>query len=90
MVGINANGQAGLEFDPGSAGSRLLALAVDGASGAGVRLGASNITLDANYIGLNLSGAAAGNHGDGVYVAAGRTRARSGRIRPANPVRSPT
>ena len=71
VVGINANGQAGLEFDPGSAGSRLLALAVDGASGAGVRLGASNITLDANYIGLNLSGAAAGNHGDGVYVAAG-------------------
>jgi parallel beta-helix repeat protein len=70
-VGINANGQAGLEFGPGSAGSRLLALAVDGASGAGVRLGASNITLDANYIGLSLSGAAAGNHGDGIYVAQG-------------------
>jgi parallel beta-helix repeat protein len=71
VVGINANGQAGLEFAPGSAGSRLLALAVDGASGAGVRLGASNITLDADYIGLSLSGAAAGNRGDGVYVAAG-------------------
>ena len=71
VVGINANGQGGLEFDPGSAGSRLLALAVDGAAGAGIRLGASNITLDGNYIGLNLSGAAAGNHGDGVYVAAG-------------------
>ncbi|HMH94882.1 MAG TPA: hypothetical protein VK586_27830, partial [Streptosporangiaceae bacterium] len=71
VVGINANGRAGLEFAPGSAGSRLLALAVDGASGAGVRLGASNITLDADYIGLSLSGAAAGNRGDGVYVAAG-------------------
>jgi hypothetical protein len=71
VVEIDANGQAGLEFDPGSAGSRLLALAVDGASGAGVRLGASNITLDANYIGLSPSGAADGNHGDGVFVAPG-------------------
>jgi parallel beta-helix repeat protein len=71
VVGINANGQAGLDFAPGSAGSRLLALAVDGASGAGVRLGASNITLDANYIGLSPSGAAAGNHGDGIFVAPG-------------------
>ena len=71
VVGINANGQAGLDFAPGSAGSRLLALAVDGASGAGVRLGASNITLDANYIGLSPSGAAAGNHGDGIFAAPG-------------------
>jgi parallel beta-helix repeat protein len=71
VVGINANGQAGLDFAPGSAGSRLLALAVDGASGAGVRLGASNITVDANYIGLSPSGAAAGNHGDGIFVAPG-------------------
>ena len=71
VVGINANGQAGLDFAPGSAGSRLLALAVDGASGAGVTVAASNITLGANYIGLSLSGAAAGNHGDGVFVAAG-------------------
>jgi parallel beta-helix repeat protein len=71
VVGINANGQAGLDFAPGSAGSRLLALAVDGASGAGVRLGASNITLDANYIGLSPAGAAAGNHGDGIFAAPG-------------------
>ncbi len=71
VVGINANGRAGLDFAPGSAGSRLLALAVDGASGAGVRLGASNITLDANYIGLSPSGAAAGNHGDGIFAAPG-------------------
>jgi len=71
VVEIDANGRAGLEFGPGSAGSRLLALAVDGASGAGVRLGASNITLDANYIGLSPSGAADGNHGDGVFVAPG-------------------
>ncbi|MGI8447638.1 MAG: hypothetical protein ACR2MP_10765 [Streptosporangiaceae bacterium] len=71
VVALNASGQSGLEFGPGSAGSRLLALAVDGASGAAVRLEASNITLDANYIGLSPSGAAAGNHGDGVFVAPG-------------------
>jgi parallel beta-helix repeat protein len=71
VVGINANGHGGLDFGPGSAGSRLLSLAVDGAAGAGVRLGASNITLDGNYIGLNLSGAAAGNHGDGIFAAPG-------------------
>ncbi len=69
VVEIDANGQAGLEFAPGSSGSALLALAVDGAGGDGVTLEAGNITLDGNYIGLSLSGAAAGNQGDGVFVA---------------------
>jgi parallel beta-helix repeat protein len=70
VLEIDANGQAGLEFAPGSSGSRLLGLAVDDASGDGVTLEASNITLDRNYIGLSPSGAAFGNHGDGVFVAA--------------------
>ena len=69
-VEIDANGQAGLEFAPGSAGSRLLAVAVDDAGGDGVTLEASNITLDGNYIGLSPSGFGFGNHGDGVFVAA--------------------
>ena len=43
---------------------------MDDAGGDGVTLKASNITLDGNYIGLSLSGAAAGNRGDGVFVAA--------------------
>ena len=42
VVEIDANGQAGLEFAPGSSGSRLLGLAVDDASGDGVTLEASN------------------------------------------------
>ena len=70
VVEIDGNGQAGLEFAPGSSGSRLLGLAVDDASGDGVTLEAGNITLDRNYIGLRPSGAAFGNHGDGVFVAA--------------------
>jgi hypothetical protein len=68
VVEIDCHGQAGLDFAPGSSGSRLLALAVDNAAGDGVTLEASNITLDGNYIGLNLAGAAFGNHGDGVFV----------------------
>jgi parallel beta-helix repeat protein len=70
VVEIDCNGQAGLEFAPGSTGSRLLALAVDDASGDGITLEASNITLDGNYIGLSLTGAAFGNRGDGLFVAA--------------------
>ena len=69
VVEIDANGHPGLRFAPGSSGSRLLALAVDDAGGDGVTLKASHITLDGNYIGLSLSGAADGNRGDGVFVA---------------------
>ena len=68
VVELDSHGQAGLDFAPGSSGSRLLALAVDNAVGDGVTLESSNITVDGNYIGLNLSGAVAGNHGDGIFV----------------------
>jgi Right handed beta helix region len=65
---LNFGGQPGLEFAPGSAGSQLAAVAVDGASGDGVTLRASRITLSADYIGLTASGRPAGNRGNGVYV----------------------
>ena len=68
VVELDSHGQAGLDFAPGSSGSRLLALAVDNAVGDGVTLESSNITIDGNYIGLSLSGAVAGNHGDGIFV----------------------
>ena len=70
VVEIDANGRAGLEFAPGSSGAQLLGLAVDRARGDGITLEGGNITLDRNYIGLNLSGASFGNGGDGVFVAA--------------------
>jgi parallel beta-helix repeat protein len=69
VVELNANQNAGLVFAAGSAGSQLLGLAVDNASGNGVTLNAGYITLNRNYIGLNLAGAAFANAGDGVYVA---------------------
>ncbi len=70
VVEINCNSRAGLQFAAGSDGSRLLGVAVDNASGNGVTLNASSITLNRDYIGLDLTGAAFGNHGDGVYISA--------------------
>jgi parallel beta-helix repeat protein len=70
LVELNCNNNAGLVFAPGSSGSALLGMAVGGASGNGVTLVAGSITLNENYIGLNLAGSALGNAGDGVFVAA--------------------
>jgi hypothetical protein len=74
VVELNCNGRAGLRFAPGSAGSQLLGLAVDNARGDGVILNASKITLNADYIGLDLYGRRAGNSGDGVYVSPSSSR----------------
>jgi parallel beta-helix repeat protein len=74
VVALDFNGHPGLLFAAGSAGSQLLGAAVDHASGDGVTLDASSITLNDNYIGLNLAGAAAGNGGNGVYVPATSAR----------------
>lgn len=67
-VEIDASGHAGLRFAPGSDGSRLLGLAIDNAAGDGVILDASRITLDYDYIGLDLMGKAFGNHGAGIFL----------------------
>ena len=68
VVEIDCRGQGGLVFAGASAGSALLGLAVDDASGNGVTLYAGAITLNRDYIGLDLTGAADGNGGAGVYA----------------------
>ncbi len=70
VVALNAGGHGSFVFSPGSNGSQLLALAVYGSSGSGVTLNAGSITLNFDYIGLNLNGTAAPNNGDGVNVSA--------------------
>jgi hypothetical protein len=70
VVEVNVNQNSGVVFAAGSTGSQLLAIAVANANGNGVTLAASSITLNHDYIGLSLAGAAFGNSGDGVYVAA--------------------
>ncbi len=74
VVALDCNRKAGLVFAAGSAGSQLLGLAVDGATGNGITLNAGPITLNDDYVGLNLAGRAAGNGGDGVYVSAASSR----------------
>jgi parallel beta-helix repeat protein len=70
VVALDFNGYPGLLFAVGASGSELLGVAVDDASGNGVTLDAQSVTLNDNYIGLNLAGAAAGNGNNGVYVSA--------------------
>jgi hypothetical protein len=69
-VEIQCDGNGGLDFAAASADSQLLAVAVDDASGNGVTLNADSITLNDDYIGLNLAGRADGNQGNGIFVAA--------------------
>jgi parallel beta-helix repeat protein len=68
VVALDFNGHPGLIFGVGSDGSKLLGAAVDDASGNGVTLDADSITLNDNYIGLNLAGAKDGNGANGVLV----------------------
>jgi len=83
VLEIDCHGHPGLRFATGSAGSRLLGLAVARASGNGVSLLAGRVTLNGDYIGLNLAGHAAGNRGNGVYAGPASTRNQIGR----NPAR---
>jgi parallel beta-helix repeat protein len=71
VVEIDCNGHAGLMFAAGSAGSQLLGAAVAGASGNGVTLAAGSVTLNGDYLGLNLAGQALGNGGAGLWVTPG-------------------
>ena len=84
VVALDFNGNPGLLFAAGSGGSQLLGVAVDDASGNGVTLDAGPVTLNDNYIGLNLAGAAAGNGGDGVHISA----ASAGNLIGLNPTRA--
>ncbi len=71
---IDCNSHRGLRFAAGSAGSQLWGVAVDNASGDGIALNAGSITLNDNYVGLNLAGAAFGNRGNGVYLSPASSR----------------
>jgi hypothetical protein len=69
-VEIQCGGSGGLDFTAGSAGSQLLGVAVDDASGNGVTLNADSITVNDAFIGLNLAGRPDGNRGNGIFVTA--------------------
>jgi hypothetical protein len=69
VVEIDNGGHRGLQLARSAKGSALLALAIDNAGGDGVTLRAGMVTLDSDYVGLNLVGLASGNRGNGIYVA---------------------
>jgi hypothetical protein len=73
-VEVDADGFGGLCFIDGSAGSALRSLGLVNAGGDGVVLGAGNVTVVGNYIGLRLDGKSpAGNGGNGLTVLASST-----------------
>ena len=74
VVAINFHRHLGMIFGLGAGGSSLLGVAVDRAGDAGVTLVARNVTLNHDYIGLDLQGHPAGNHGNGVLVASDGNR----------------
>jgi hypothetical protein len=78
VVGVNANGFAGFDFAAGSDNSKLLGLAIGGASGNGITLESTSIYVNFNYVGLDLKGAPDANAGDGVYVTAQSSSDRIG------------
>jgi len=70
VIGIDFGGHQGLTFTSAARGGKLLGVAIENAGGNGVTVDAGSVTLNANYIGLGLTGAKAGNHGNGIVVSA--------------------
>jgi parallel beta-helix repeat protein len=81
VVEVNFGRQPGLTLATSASHSAVLGLAVDNASGDGITLLASKVTLANDYVGLNLSGWAFGNGRNGIYV----TSASSGNTLGLNP-----
>jgi len=72
QVAIDFAGSAGLLFAAGSDSSLLASLAIGGATGAGVTLAGSSITLTGNFIGVVPDGVTVSpNTGPGIAIAAG-------------------
>jgi len=79
VVTVNFAGRPGLRFAAGSDGSSLESLSLVRASGAGVTLAASGITVSGNYVGVLTDGSTrAANAGAGIQVAASATGNRIG------------
>jgi parallel beta-helix repeat protein len=74
LVAVNFNGAgSGFNFNSGSAGSGIYGLSIIGSNSNGVTLNVGSLTLLSNYIGLNLSGTAAPNAANGIYMSTAST-----------------
>ena len=83
-VAIDCNGQKGLIFQGENArGSSLTGLAIGNASGNGITLDASEITIQNALIGVDLDGnTAMGNAGHGIYISKRSSRNLIGSLDP--------
>lgn len=73
LVAINFNNNSGLKFtsfnNNSATGSQILGLAVINSSTNGITVEVDNITIQGNYIGLDLDGQTTrGNQGDGIFL----------------------
>ncbi len=68
MVEIDFGGNSGLTFSGASSGSSVFGLALGNSGGNGITLNSSNITLNANYIGIHADGSDFGNALDGIHI----------------------
>lgn len=73
VVQIDNNGNAGLNYTEAARTSVLTGVSVTGASGAGVTISTSVMSVLGNYVGLAPDGSVAGNGGDGILLTAGST-----------------
>jgi hypothetical protein len=78
VIAVNNKGNGGLKLKGDSSHSQLLGLSVINAKGSGVTLDADSITVNSNYVGLDLSGKAAGNGQAGVRLMPGSSKNKIG------------
>lgn len=68
VVEIDFGGNGGLTFSGASSGSSVFGLALGNSGGNGITINSSNITLNANYIGIHADGSDFGNALDGIHI----------------------
>lgn len=87
VLAVDFNENSGLVIAGHANGTRVAGLALVHARDSGLALRASNVTIAGNYIGLDLSGRAAGNGGDGVKIFPSSARNLIGGFDPVTRIR---
>jgi hypothetical protein len=86
VVSVNFSGGAGLTVATGGGGSTIKGLSLVNAGTAALTLLAPNVTVTANYIGLNTNGSVSANYGDGIVVYSNSSNNLIGSLNPASSI----
>jgi hypothetical protein len=68
LITVDFSGHTGLAVSKSADGTEIKGLSLVNSSDSGIAIHASNVTVAANYIGLDFTGAPRGNAGDGVKI----------------------